>query len=110
MSTTTLQSSMAHLVCATSRVKSIQPIPRPQSVSRSSKDVSNDVLSVHVGNLNAYDWLKCVAHDPRDEIDGYEAVWIEGTRLKELDAPEALDPSSAGYKKESSSHTQETSF
>nr|GEY21446.1 putative reverse transcriptase domain, zinc finger, CCHC-type, aspartic peptidase domain protein [Tanacetum cinerariifolium] len=34
----------------------------------------------------AYDWLKCVAHDPRDEIDGYEAVWIEGTRLKELDA------------------------
>nr|GEY13121.1 hypothetical protein [Tanacetum cinerariifolium] len=94
-------------------------------------------LEVHVGNPNAYDSLKCVAHDPKDEIDGFEAVWIEGTgleartlledlevfgsnsplpllcdcvitypstRLKELDAPEALDSSFAGYKKESSSH------
>nr|GEV68613.1 reverse transcriptase domain-containing protein [Tanacetum cinerariifolium] len=63
-------------------------------------------LHLHVGNPNAYDWLITLAHDPRVEIDGYEAVWIEGTRLKELDAPEALDSSSAGYKKEISSHTQ----
>nr|GEX67846.1 putative reverse transcriptase domain-containing protein [Tanacetum cinerariifolium] len=61
---------------------------------------------VYVGNPNAYDWLKCVAHDPRDEIDGYEVDWIEGTRLKELDALEALDSSSACYKKESSSYAQ----
>nr|GEW29222.1 hypothetical protein [Tanacetum cinerariifolium] len=33
-------------------------------------------------NPNAYDWLKCVAHDPRDKINGYEAVWIEGTGLE----------------------------
>nr|GEV59920.1 hypothetical protein [Tanacetum cinerariifolium] len=59
-----------------------------------------------VGNPNAYDWLKCVAHDPKDEIDGYEADWIEGTRLKELDDPEDLDSSSTGYKKESFSHAQ----
>nr|GFD20567.1 hypothetical protein [Tanacetum cinerariifolium] len=61
-------------------------------------------LSVHVGNPNAYDWLKCVVHNLRDEIDRYEAVWIEGTRLKELDTPKALDSSSVGYKKESSLH------
>ncbi|GJV72369.1 hypothetical protein Tco_1492364 [Tanacetum coccineum] len=39
-----------------------------------------------------------VAHDPRDEIDGYEAVWIEGTRLEDGGASQALDPSAHGYK------------
>nr|GEZ82603.1 hypothetical protein [Tanacetum cinerariifolium] len=50
----------------------------------------NKAKPVHIGNPNTYDWLKCVAYDPRDEIDGYEAVWIDGTRLKELDTLEAL--------------------
>nr|GEU32447.1 hypothetical protein [Tanacetum cinerariifolium] len=39
--------------------------------------------SVHIGNPNTFDWLKCMTHDPRDEIDGYEAVWIEGSLLEE---------------------------
>ncbi|GKE15109.1 hypothetical protein Tco_1422686 [Tanacetum coccineum] len=39
-----------------------------------------------------------VAHDPRDEIDGYEAVWIEGTRLEDGGASQALDPFAHGYK------------
>nr|GEW59291.1 hypothetical protein [Tanacetum cinerariifolium] len=44
--------------------------------------VSPKQSHLHVGNPNAYDWLKCMAHDLRDDIDRYEAVWIEGTGLK----------------------------
>ncbi|GJR19407.1 hypothetical protein Tco_0967934 [Tanacetum coccineum] len=44
---------------------------------------TSDTLHVHAGNPLCCDWLRNVAHDPMDEIDGYEAVWIEGTRLKE---------------------------
>ncbi|GKC82888.1 hypothetical protein Tco_1138605, partial [Tanacetum coccineum] len=44
---------------------------------------TSDTLYVHAGNPLCCDWLRNVAHNPMDEIDGYEAVWIEGTKLKE---------------------------
>nr|GFB07768.1 hypothetical protein [Tanacetum cinerariifolium] len=31
-------------------------------------------LYLHIGNANVYDWLNCMAHDPKDEIDAWRAI------------------------------------
>ncbi|GJU54822.1 hypothetical protein Tco_1228536 [Tanacetum coccineum] len=52
-----------------------------------------------------FDWVRDVEDDPRVQNDGWEFVMIEGSRLKQIDVPHGLEPSSPATNRGCESHS-----